>query len=104
MQIGAMNLMVSEQNTGGLVLSEIPHKISLYYFYNNFFFLGAAVVYLIQSIWFENPGSDLLSCVESFWCGDFWINFWGSFLYFASSFFSVMEVLFIFLYCKFVLR
>eukprot|EP01034_Spumella_vulgaris_P026088 gene26088-32618_t len=91
MQIGAMNLMVSESNTGGLVLSEVPQKISVYYFYNNFFFLGATIVYLIQAIWFEDYSTDLLDCTSRWWCGEFWINFWGSFLYFMSSFFSVME-------------
>lgn len=61
-QMGAMNLIIDEKKKGGLLLSEIPRPISVYYFYNNFFFLGAATVYLIQSIWWEDPSTDLLNC------------------------------------------
>jgi len=42
-QLSIMNLLVDESMTGGLQVSEIP-KISMFYFRNNFFFMGAAVV------------------------------------------------------------
>jgi hypothetical protein len=36
-----------------------------YYFLNNLFFLAAAVVFLIQSIWYEDSRSDLFKCTET---------------------------------------
>jgi len=43
-QLSIRNLLVDESMTGGLQVSEIPKKISMFYFRNNFFFMGAAVV------------------------------------------------------------
>jgi hypothetical protein len=43
-QLSIMNLLVDESMTGGLQVSEIPKKISMSYFWNNFFFMEAAVV------------------------------------------------------------
>lgn len=64
-QLSAMNYIVDEDLTGGLHVSDIPTKITLYYFLNNFFFLGAAVIFMIQSIWWENPNADLQNCSPS---------------------------------------
>ncbi len=61
-QLSAMNLLFDESLTGGVHISDVPHKMSVYYFYNNLFFLGAAVVYMIQAIWMENAATDLLDC------------------------------------------
>ena len=32
-------------------------------------------------MWLENYRTDLENCMESDWCGVFWINFWGATLY-----------------------
>ncbi len=61
-QLSAMNLLYDESLTGGVHISDVPHKMSVYYFYNNLFFLGAAVIYMIQSIWDENPNTDIYEC------------------------------------------
>lgn len=61
-QLSAMNLLFDESLTGGVHISDIPQMMSVYYFYNNLFFLGAAVVYMIQAIWMENAATDLLDC------------------------------------------
>lgn len=64
-QMGAMNLTVAEEGGGGILLSEVSHKLSAYYFYNNFCFMGAAVIYLIQAIWWEDSSTDLQNCYSS---------------------------------------
>lgn len=61
-QLSAMNLLYDESLTGGVHISDVPHKMSVYYFYNNLFFLGAAVIYMIQAIWEENPHTDIYNC------------------------------------------
>jgi hypothetical protein len=59
------NMFVEPATTGGLKVEEIPIKQATYYFWNNFFFLGAAVIFLIQCIWMENIKTDLLGCTSS---------------------------------------
>lgn len=61
-QLSTMNIIAEEDITIPLQLSDIPNAITWHYFFNNLFFLGAAVVYLIQAIWMENPNSDLYNC------------------------------------------
>lgn len=61
-QLSLMNLLYDESLTGGVHISEVPHKMSAYYFYNNLFFLGASIIYLIQAIWYENPSYDIYNC------------------------------------------
>lgn len=61
-QLSAMNLFIDEELTGGLHITDIPTRITWFYFFNNFFFLGAAVIYLIQGIWAEDPNTDLQGC------------------------------------------
>ena len=60
-QLSATNAAANSKS-GDVVLEEIPHKMSVYYFYNNLFFLGAAVVYMIQAIWLENINTDIYNC------------------------------------------
>lgn len=64
-QLSAFNMSSDDDISGGLVVEEIPQKLSMYYFYNNLFFLGAAVVYMIQSIWMENPNTDIYDCSDT---------------------------------------
>ena len=61
-----------------ILVSELPKKVSNYYFINNIFFLFAAIIYLAQAIWMEDYRSDLTDCANNDWCGTFWINFWGA--------------------------
>jgi len=79
--------------TNGIVLDDFPIKQSISYFLNNLFFLAAAVMFLMQSIWFQNSMTDIYDCQESL-CGSFWINFWANFLYFVSAVFAVLELYF----------
>lgn len=62
-QLSAMNMFIDEELTGGLHVSDIPMTITWYYFFNNLFFLGAAVIFLIQGIWAEDISTDLEDCV-----------------------------------------
>jgi hypothetical protein len=63
-QLSAMNMFVDEELTAGLHISDIPMRITWYYFLNNFFFLGAAVIYLIQGMWWEDSNTDLQDCSD----------------------------------------
>jgi len=63
-QLSAMNYFIDEDITGGLHISDIPTKITWYYFLNNFFFLGAAIIYLMQALWAENANLDLEHCAD----------------------------------------
>jgi hypothetical protein len=89
-QLSVMNMIVDENITGGFQLQSISTKITWYYFFNNIFFLAAALVFLIQAFWWENSALDIYHCSVGF-CGSFWINFWGNFLYVLSSIFSFLE-------------
>ena len=61
-QLGLMNMCIAEDTTGGLKMEQIPIQQATYYFYNNLFFLGAAVIFMIQMMWMENINTDLLGC------------------------------------------
>jgi hypothetical protein len=63
-QLSVMNMDVNENTTGGFEINEINYKITWYYFFNNLFFLGAAVIYLIQGLWWESATLDLEGCSE----------------------------------------
>lgn len=63
-QLSTSNVASNTKLTGGLEVQEVPHKISVYYFYNNLFFLAAAVVYVVQATWAENPRTDLTDCAD----------------------------------------
>jgi hypothetical protein len=93
-QLKQLSLSCIETNnldlTAGLEFEEMPYKQSLLYFWNNFFFLGAAVVFMIQSFSYESSDYDINDCSSRYWCA-FWLNFWGNFLYLLSSVFSVFE-------------
>lgn len=65
LQLSVMNLVVKDDITGGFELESINFNISMYYFFNNFFFLGAATIFMIQSFWAENPSTDLQGCNDS---------------------------------------
>lgn len=43
-------------------IAGISHSTSWLYFYNNIFFLAAAMIYLIQAIWYRAIAEDLLRC------------------------------------------
>jgi hypothetical protein len=61
-QLSAMNFFVEEELTGGLHVTDVPTKLTWYYFLNNFFFLAAAVIYLVQGMWMEDESTDLQGC------------------------------------------
>jgi hypothetical protein len=61
-QLSVMNMIVDENVTGGFQLESVSTKITWYYFFNNFFFLGAATLYLVQSFWEENDRLDFRHC------------------------------------------
>ncbi len=61
-QLSVMNMDINENNTGGFEINEINYNITWCYFFNNFFFLGAAVIYLIQGLWMESYSLDLEGC------------------------------------------
>ena len=87
--LSIMNMNLTTDKSA-VVLSDIPFRMSIYYFINNLFFLAAAIIYTIQGIWEVNPFTDIYNCNPTF-CGKFWINFWGSTCYMMSAVFSVLE-------------
>lgn len=50
-EVGAMNMYIDDQIPNKIFLAKIPRNLSAYYFYNNVFFMSAAVLYLVQAIW-----------------------------------------------------
>lgn len=75
-------------------VESLPFKSVLYDAINNFFFLGAALVYVIQGIWMMDPSTDLTHCRgsddDAYFCNRFVVNFLGSMLYLASALFSYL--------------
>jgi hypothetical protein len=51
-----------QDTTIKIEVSDIPMKITTYYFWNNLFFLGAALVYTVQAMWWEDPKTDIFRC------------------------------------------
>lgn len=43
-------------------IAGISHSTSWLYFYNNIFFLAAAMIYIIQAVWYRVIAEDLLRC------------------------------------------
>lgn len=43
-------------------IAGISHSTSWLYFYNNIFFLAAAMIYIIQAVWYRAIADDLLRC------------------------------------------
>lgn len=68
----------------------LPNVSTMYYFINNMFFMTAAMVFMVQSMWWENARLDIWDCSESM-CDTFWMYFLGGLLYLISSVFSVLE-------------
>ena len=63
-QLSVMNMIIDDSITGGFQFQSVSAKITWYYFFNNFFFLGATVVFLIQAIWMENYDLDIYNCSD----------------------------------------
>lgn len=67
-QLSCMNLNIDNNNNnpmGVIEFNDISSKITMYYFYNNLFFLAAALVFLIQGIWQEDHRTDKTNCLNS---------------------------------------
>lgn len=67
-QLSCMNLNIDNNNNnpmGVIEINDISSKITMYYFYNNLFFLAAALVFLIQGIWQEDHRTDKTNCLNS---------------------------------------
>jgi len=62
-QLSIMN-MTFDNNIigGGIQLESINSRMTSYYFLNNFFFLLAAVLYMIQGMWQMDTRTDLTDC------------------------------------------
>jgi len=77
-------------------LEALPFKALLYDALNNVFFLGAALVYVIQGIWMMDNTTDLTHCRGKEGddsvnlCSRFVINFLGSMMYLTSALFSYL--------------
>jgi hypothetical protein len=61
-QLSVMNIDTDNELTGGFEINEINHNITWCYFFNNLFFLAAAVIYLMQGLWMESPSLDIRHC------------------------------------------
>lgn len=82
-QIASMNMYIDTSIPNKMFFTRIPSYLSACYFYNNVFFMSAALVYVIQGLY---PGD------VSKYPGDYFINFWGSLLYLCSGTCSLLEV------------
>ena len=83
---------ISVENNDIIVEQEAISKRSLRnYELNNLFFMLGAVFYLIQGIWMINYKVDTTGCYSEFWCGTFWVTFFGALGYLISSCFCIYE-------------
>jgi hypothetical protein len=74
-----LDVKVNDSHSDLIIITELSDNDSIYYFLNNLFFFGAAIIYVIQAMWIiDVRRTDLLNCCESDWCAIFWVNFWGS--------------------------
>jgi len=71
-------VQVNESQNDLILITELSDTDSVYYFLNNLFFFGSAIIYFMQALWILDVKTDLLHCTDSDWCGIFWVNFWGS--------------------------
>ncbi len=50
-EMGATSLYVDDRMPNKVFFARIPNILSGYYFYNNLFFMAAAILYLMQAVW-----------------------------------------------------
>lgn len=62
-QLTLMNMNIDDEILGSIQIGEINERVQLYYFLNNLFFMAAAMVFLIQGIWYEDKATDTTHCV-----------------------------------------
>jgi hypothetical protein len=79
--VSTLNSTVQIENDEVVLVAEISTAHSVFYLFNNIFFLGGATIYLIEAIWVQDTKTDIHSCKLSVWCGTFWILFWAAFCY-----------------------
>lgn len=79
--VSSLNSTVQVENDEIVLVAETSNADSMMYFFNNIFFLGGAIIYLIDAIWKQNSKTDIQKCSLSIWCGTFWILFWAAFCF-----------------------
>jgi hypothetical protein len=65
-------------------------KVNMLYFWNNVYFLFAAIVYTFQGIALLNPYI-IAYCNTNTFCNNFYMNFFGSLFYVLSGYYSLKE-------------
>jgi hypothetical protein len=61
-QLSLMNMYVENDNLGSLKIAEVSKRISTYYFFNNLFFMIAALIFVLQGVWMEDTRTDPDGC------------------------------------------
>lgn len=89
-KVASSEALLDKRNDPALFIQGMNDRILNYYWWNNLFFLIAAVIFQIDGVWSLNSSLDATGC-ETSTCGDFTLPFVANMFYLVSSFYSILE-------------